>query len=677
MQENLNPFHRPDQRPGKKISLRFFWLFLILVLVVGFALGSVLKIYRQEIKLEFPDLSPPAPSAQDLVPFQNSVEFAQYLQAGREQTVGTQYFDRQLAAPELLREAGELAMAPEAEKAASTPERISQTNVQVVGIDEPDVVKTDGQRIYFSREQWAWRTPPMAEFSAEIIPPPSPLSGLTQIIEAFPPENLASKSEIEEEGELLLADQTLIIFARENIYGYNVGDPATPSQKWSIEFEDNTALVAARLLNHKIYMVTQEVIDDYAPCPIAPFKHQGQEVRIECSEIYHPQKPVPVDVTFTVSIIDPPTGKVEQKTTLTGYSQDSVVYMSEDALYLTYSYLESIFNFFASFYQEQGQDLFPQDLIAKLAKVKQYDLSEAAKMVELQTLLDAHLASLSDDEKLRIENEVGNRLSDYYKLHIRDLEKSGMIRLKIKDRLEVAAVGLIPGTPLNQFALDEYAGHLRVATTVGRSQIAASGESANDVYVLNSKMEIVGAVQNLGLTERIYAARFIQDKGYIVTFRETDPFYVLDLTDPRAPALKGELKIPGYSSYLHPIDRNTIVGIGEEEGQVKVSLFDVSDPGAPTEKDKYILAEGWSEVNENHHAFLLDSKHQVFFLPGGQGGYIFTYQDDQLSLAKAVDESLVKRALYIDDYLYILSEQKVLVFDESNWQKVKEMEFPE
>ncbi len=168
---------------------------------------------------------------------------------------------------------------------------------------------------------------------------------------------------------------------------------------------------------------------------------------------------------------------------------------------------------------------------------------------------------------------------------------------------------------------------------------------------------------------------WIEDKGYLVTFRQIDPFYVLDLSDPKNPQLKGELKIPGYSSYLHPITKDKILGIGKEESNVKISLFDVSNPEKPTESDKYILKEYWSDILETHHAFLLDEKHQIFFLPGSQSGYIFSYQKNKLELKKAISDISAKRAIYINDYLYIIGENKIVVLNELNWERINELEF--
>ena len=130
-------------------------------------------------------------------------------------------------------------------------------------------------------------------------------------------------------------------------------------------------------------------------------------------------------------------------------------------------------------------------------------------------------------------------------------------------------VNMLSLEKLDEFALDEYQGNLRVATTIGASRNFFgfgfnSADSVSDVTVLDANLKELGAVQDLGKSEQIYSVRFIQDKGYVVTFRQTDPFYVLDLTNPNSPRLRGELKIPGFSSYLHPISKDEILGIGRE-----------------------------------------------------------------------------------------------------------------
>jgi uncharacterized secreted protein with C-terminal beta-propeller domain len=266
---------------------------------------------------------------------------------------------------------------------------------------------------------------------------------------------------------------------------------------------------------------------------------------------------------------------------------------------------------------------------------------------------------------LKFRNEMNNRMNDYREEHKRDLERTGIAKIDLE--LNLKASGEVPGRVLNQFSLDEYNGYLRIATTVGRWS-----EATNDLYVLDEDLSAVGSIKDFGKEERIYAVRFIGDKGYIVTFREIDPFFVMDLSDPENPAIKGELKIPGYSSYLHPITTDLILGIGKEDQNVKISLFDVSDAEKPEEIDKYELDEYWSDVLNTHHAFLLDSKHEIFFLPGGKGGYIFSYKNGELRLEKAVSTSAL-RAIYIEDYLYIIGNE-VVVFDENTWEKVNELD---
>ena len=187
-------------------------------------------------------------------------------------------------------------------------------------------------------------------------------------------------------------------------------------------------------------------------------------------------------------------------------------------------------------------------------------------------------------------------------------------------------------------------------------------------------MKIKGSILDLGLTERIYAARFIGDVGYIVTFRQTDPFYVLDLSNTKDPKMVGELKIPGYSSYLHPLTKDNILGIGMENGQVKISNFDVSDPSDPKEIAKYSLEEYGSEALYNHHAFLQDSKHEVFFLPSYKGGYVFSYVDNNIELVRALNVPDVKRALYLDDYMYVIANDYVAVLNENDWKKVNDLD---
>ena len=550
-------------------------------------------------------------------------------------------------------------------------ERVSETNVQVAGIDEPDIVKTDGISIFFSKRA-NWTIPVVRTLPVgERIPPPTP-NAETKILLAFPPASLAQIATIPKQGDLLLDKKTLVVFSESQILGYDVVNPASPTEKWKVNIETKNQVVTSRLFQNKLYVIIKSHIDNHRPCPI-PLLTGNNSLSISCEEIYHPNRPVLTDSTFTILSIDPTNGEVKKKTAFIGSANASVIYMSENAVYITYSYSEDMFEFLYNFYVEARSDLISETALVKLAQLQTYDISASTKLMEIGVILENYYNSLPPDERRRVENEMTNRMESYTKKHARDLQKTGIVKIAIDDFL-ISANGEVPGDPLNQFSLDEYKGNLRIATTTG-SGMWSGRDSFNDVYVLDKNLKVVGEIQNLGLTERIYSARFIEDKGYLVTFRRIDPFYVLDLSDPKNPEMKGELKIPGYSSYLHPITKNRILGIGEESNRVKLSLFNVSSAENPTEASKYILDEYWSEVANTHHAFLLDSKHSVFFLPGIDSGYIFSYKNDELKLKRVVSEIRARRAIYIDDYMYIIGDDKIVVLNESDWTEVNNLVF--
>ncbi|WP_092528426.1 beta-propeller domain-containing protein [Amycolatopsis arida] len=172
------------------------------------------------------------------------------------------------------------------------------------------------------------------------------------------------------------------------------------------------------------------------------------------------------------------------------------------------------------------------------------------------------------------------------------------------------ASGAVDGWLLNQYALSEHAGHLRVATTTDRGERAASASAVTVLARRESELVEVGSVGGLGRGERIHAVRFLGPVGYVVTFRETDPLYTLDLRDPAAPAVVGELKITGYSAYLHDVGNGRLVGVGQEadlDGRrlgLQVSLFDVSDPARPRRVARHHVPGAYSEVESDPHAFL-------------------------------------------------------------------------
>ncbi len=184
-----------------------------------------------------------------------------------------------------------------------------------------------------------------------------------------------------------------------------------------------------------------------------------------------------------------------------------------------------------------------------------------------------------------------------------------------------AASGEVPGVIHNQFSLSEHNGYLRVVTTVGDPW---GDESESKVRVLSTDGDMlaeVGAVGDIGRGEQVQSVRFVGDVGYVVTFRQIDPFYTIDLSDPADPRILGELKIPGFSSYLHPISDTLVLGVGSDadaEGRVtgaKVSLFDVSDLAAPREVAVWTAPDGWNDIGWDHRAFLWWAPESLAVIP--------------------------------------------------------------
>jgi uncharacterized secreted protein with C-terminal beta-propeller domain len=184
---------------------------------------------------------------------------------------------------------------------------------------------------------------------------------------------------------------------------------------------------------------------------------------------------------------------------------------------------------------------------------------------------------------------------------------------------EAAAVyvasGEVEGFLLNQWAMSEHNGDLRVATTSEPEWWGWRDDSSSESFVRvlrpdNGVLEQIGEVGELGRGERIYSVRYLGDTAYVVTFRQTDPLYTIDLSNPRSPKVLGELKILGYSAYLHPMGDGLLLGIGQdadEQGRTKgtqVAVFDVGDPANPRRIHKMTFEDGWSEVEYDHRAFL-------------------------------------------------------------------------
>jgi len=293
----------------------------------------------------------------------------------------------------------------------------------------------------------------------------------------------------------------------------------------------------------------------------------------------------------------------------------------------------------------------------------------------------------------------------------------------VEGSVQYVAQGEVPGSVLNQFSMDEHNGYFRIATTKGEVWRTDEHTSTNNVYILDDAMAIAGKLENIAPGERIYSVRFMGNRGYMVTFKKVDPLFVLDLADPFNPSILGKLKIPGYSDYLHPYDENHLIGFGKDTIEatnewggddnsfayylgMKVALFDVSDVNNPVEKFVEIIGDRGtdSELLHNHKALLFSKEKGLLAFPvtlyeipesrrkveNGfpaygeftfQGAYVYRIDLEngfQLrgTITHLSDEELrkagsywynpansVQRILYIGDTLYTLSEGEIRASD--------------
>jgi uncharacterized secreted protein with C-terminal beta-propeller domain len=528
----------------------------------------------------------------------------------------------------------------------------STTNIQVAGVDEADIVKTDGEYIYFAS------------------------GNTTIIVNAYPPEQAQVLSEIELEGTVVgifINGDRLVVFEETPYYSYYdvrsdsdekiympYVSPKTYIKVYDVSDRENPLLereistdgqyVSSRMIGDYAYVVVNEPAyeeDDEINLPRIYSDGNGKGTEIPATDIYYSDVADYYYMYTTIIAVNTQDDGQEPtyETILLGASSN--LYVSLNNIYLT----------------------FP---------VWGWDMG--------------------------------------------DSEKTSIHRIQIAgDNITYVASGEVPGMVLNQFSMDEYDGYFRVATTTW------DGTSQNNVYILNMSLNITGQLTDLAPGESIYSARFMGERGYLVTFKQVDPLFVIDMENPYDPKVLGYLKVTGYSDYLHPYDETHIIGIGKETTDagtfawyqgVKISLFDVTDVGNPVEISKLEIGDRGTDslVLSDHKAFLFDRARNLLVMPileakvdvtdypegvpdwaygepVWQGAYVF-----RVSLDGGIEEKgkithvenitdpdqayyyyspfAVERSLYIDDVLYTISDAKIKMNSLDNLEYINEVELP-
>lgn len=284
-----------------------------------------------------------------------------------------------------------------------------------------------------------------------------------------------------------------------------------------------------------------------------------------------------------------------------------------------------------------------------------------------------------------------------------DTDDTGMSRTAVRKvayhdgQLEGAAQAKVDGMLKDSFCIDEYNGYLRLVTTItsdngvmpiSGDSSAAEPDSSNALYVLDGEFQVTGEIRDLAPGETVYSARFMGDIGYFVTFRQVDPLFSADLSDPASPQIIGELKIPGFSEYLHPYGEGLLLGIGmdvDEEGVttegVKLSMFDISDPGNVTEASVYVMEDMYgTDAAYDYKAVFADVEKNLFGFRayGGNGDVysVFSY-DAAEGFRKVFSRELTyggdARGLYAGERFYLVVGNTVESYTLSGFEKIDDI----
>ena len=521
----------------------------------------------------------------------------------------------------------------------------SGTNVQVEGVDEADIVKTDGTYIYYistdkivivnAEESTDLKIMSEIEFDKEKFYPRELYIYENKLVVIGEKNNNVYDKLIEIDSIYSMTNNTTTVAKL-----YNTEDKNEPNLEREVEIEGN--YLSSRMIGDNLYFITNEYLYSYL------IRNRNLD-EINENEF----KPVYRDTV----VAD------EQK-----YIEYNDIYYfpeSEDTSYLSVVGFNVNNNEEANIntYLGAGTDIYSSQNNLYITRVK-YEYKDT-----------------------KTHGYYNNYDVNTYIYEFK-LEDSNAIYIN---------AGSVPGEVLNQFSMDEKDGYFRIATT--DSDNWNSETNTNNLYVLNENLEIIGKVEDLAKGEKIYSVRFMGNRAYMVTFVETDPLFVIDLSEPTNPLVLGELKIPGYSKYLHPYDENHIIGFGEntktnEDGGVvtdgmKMALFDVSNPTKPKELFAVDIGEKgtYSELLNNHKALLFSKEKNIIAFPVSISEQIGEYRTTlkfQGAIVYGLDlengfnlkgtiahqqiengyidydyTKVVERIIYIKDSLYTLSEELI------------------
>ena len=466
----------------------------------------------------------------------------------------------------------------------------STTNLQESGVDESDIVKHDGTNIFYTSNNS--KRVDITTFSRLADKNTQPLDSLkfNQSIDS-----------------LYLRDNRLIVISKSDFIGVDIFDVSNIDNINLIDsYKIDGSFNTSRVIGDNLYIVSS-----FTPQIDISYPKIEVDVSDNCKEYFEGY-----------------TGEYDDNKYVDCFGKEY-----ENGKYYRYDYDAPIV---------QIKKLMPNiesNKIALKALIEPSQLYAPSKYNQTVNMITITNISIVDGEYKKSNSFIGYSSTQYASSKALYLvsseypiyydfnnykERSTIYKFNLDDELSYRGLGSVYGTTINQFSLSEYNDILRIATTEGFSWW--SENKNNSIYTLkeqNQKLSIEGVLSGLGKEgESIKSVRFMGNKGYVVTFRQTDPFYTIDMSDPTAPRKVGELQVNGYSSYLHPIGEDRVLGFGRDANSegivsgVKIELFDISDFANPSSLDSIVLGQNtYSQLEDNHKALAFRNSDNLFAFP--------------------------------------------------------------
>jgi len=567
-------------------------------------------------------------------------------------------------------------------------QQASRTNVQVEGVDEPDVVKTNGELVIVASGNKVFVISTGDRVVKSVIAFETGVKGLFLFEEKLVvfTESYGYYYEAVESTQSL---KPPLGVPELRVYFYNITIPEAPVLLGEVSVSGY--MLGSRLLDKYVYLVANTYIYE----PIIPYVN-GRPVPLE-TLVAVDQHPDAYTVILAVDLEE-----LVYATYTFLVRSGGWLYMSLRNLYIACERPVTFIEASTVVLKAIAERMPPEEKGEVLKLLDEGSLDKAYERV------NKYLSSLSDDVRQKLLDEVVSEINrepmsdetTFYVFNVNGLSVS------------LQGSFTIPGLLLDQFAMEEFGGFFIVATTESIYEVRAyfypalslvlyerggsveysssnvTGtlhigwsviDTGNNVFVIDlESLNVTGSLRHLAPGERIYSARLIGDVFFLVTFRRVDPLFAIDVSDPGNPVVIGFLKIPGFSEYLHPLSSDRLLGIGVEEGGLKISLFNVTDPVNMSEIFKINLPSTWSLALYDHHAVTIHSGMQLVLIPftrydgGGasSGVLVIKYGSDELRVDAMLPHYSCVRTIYVGNELYTISPGLVKVFSLETYKEL-------